>query len=77
MSAPTGSGKTLAYVLPIIEVNLIKFVKKKYIYLNLSKTLSPRVITRLRALIVLPTRDLVAQVRETLEVLSKGTGLKV
>lgn len=77
VSAPTGSGKTLAYVLPIIEVNLIKFVKKKYIYLNLSKTLSPRVITRLRALIVLPTRDLVAQVRETLEVLSKGTGLKV
>ena len=34
-------------------------------------------ITRLRALVVLPTRDLVAQVRETVEMLSRGTGLKV
>ena len=32
VSAPTGSGKTLAYVLPIIEVNLIRSVNKiKYI----------------------------------------------
>lgn len=45
--------------------------------MNPLKTLSSRVITRLRALIVLPTRDLVTQVRETIEVLSKGTGLKV
>ncbi|KAF9522065.1 P-loop containing nucleoside triphosphate hydrolase protein [Crepidotus variabilis] len=41
------------------------------------EVLSQRVVTRLRALIVLPTRDLVAQVRETIEVLSKGTNLKV
>ena len=40
------------------------------------KSLSSRIITRLRALIVLPTRDLVSQVRETIEVLSKGTKLK-
>ncbi len=39
--------------------------------------LSQRVITRLRALVVLPTRDLVAQVREAVEILSRGTGLKV
>lgn len=39
--------------------------------------LSKRVVTRLRALIVLPTRDLVVQVRETLEALAKGTGLMV
>lgn len=39
--------------------------------------LAQRVVTRLRALIVLPTRDLVVQVRETLEMLSKGTSLKV
>lgn len=39
--------------------------------------LAQRAVTRLRALIVLPTRDLVAQVRETLEMLSKGTNLKV
>ncbi|KAH9481475.1 ATP-dependent RNA helicase dbp6 [Psilocybe cubensis] len=45
--------------------------------LPIIETLSSRVVTRLRALIVLPTRDLVAQVRETIEVLSKGTKLKV
>ncbi|PFH53179.1 hypothetical protein AMATHDRAFT_138341 [Amanita thiersii Skay4041] len=39
--------------------------------------LSTRVITRLRALIILPTRDLVSQVRETLEAVSKGRGLKI
>jgi ATP-dependent RNA helicase DDX51/DBP6 len=31
----------------------------------------------LRALIVLPTRDLVNQVRETFETVAKGRGLKV
>ncbi|KAF8577584.1 ATP-dependent RNA helicase [Ramaria rubella] len=39
--------------------------------------LSTRIVTRLRALIVLPTRDLVAQVRETFEALCKGRGLKI
>ncbi|KAM6504343.1 P-loop containing nucleoside triphosphate hydrolase protein [Amanita muscaria] len=39
--------------------------------------LSSRVVTRLRALIVLPTRDLVTQVRETFELISKGRGLKI
>ncbi|KZP00427.1 DEAD-domain-containing protein [Calocera viscosa TUFC12733] len=39
--------------------------------------LSTRVVTRLRALVVLPTRDLVQQVRETMESLCKGTGLRV
>ncbi|KAJ3572548.1 hypothetical protein NP233_g3004 [Leucocoprinus birnbaumii] len=39
------------------------------------KTLA--MVTQLRALIVLPTRDLVMQVRETFEVLGKGRGLKV
>ncbi|KJA26267.1 hypothetical protein HYPSUDRAFT_133089 [Hypholoma sublateritium FD-334 SS-4] len=41
------------------------------------EALSSRIITRLRALIVLPTRDLVSQVRETMEALSKGTKLKI
>ncbi|ORY72933.1 P-loop containing nucleoside triphosphate hydrolase protein [Leucosporidium creatinivorum] len=41
------------------------------------ETLAPRVVTRLRALVLLPTRDLVAQVRETFEQFGKGTGLKV
>ncbi|KAJ3555698.1 hypothetical protein NM688_g2432 [Phlebia brevispora] len=39
--------------------------------------LSARVVTRLRALIVLPTRDLVTQVRETFEAVGKGRGLKI
>lgn len=43
----------------------------------LVQMLSHRVVTRLRALIILPTRDLVTQVRETLELLTRGTGLKI
>ncbi|TDL25649.1 DEAD-domain-containing protein [Rickenella mellea] len=39
--------------------------------------LSSRIVTRLRALVVLPTRDLVIQVQETFEALSKGRGLKI
>lgn len=39
--------------------------------------LSARTVTRLRALVVLPTRDLVLQVRETFEAVGKGRGLKV
>lgn len=41
------------------------------------EVLSKRIVTRLRALIVLPTRDLVTQVKETLEEISKGSGLTV
>lgn len=39
--------------------------------------LASRKLTKLRALIVLPTRDLVTQVRETFESIAKGRGLKV
>ncbi|KAI0041203.1 P-loop containing nucleoside triphosphate hydrolase protein [Auriscalpium vulgare] len=45
--------------------------------LPIIETLSARIVTRLRALIVLPTRDLVTQVRETFEEVGKGRGLKV
>ena len=41
------------------------------------QVLASRVVTRLRALVVLPTRDLVVQVRETFEAVAKGRGLKV
>ncbi|KAF9266507.1 DEAD-domain-containing protein [Marasmius fiardii PR-910] len=41
------------------------------------EVLSSRIVTRLRALVVLPTRDLVTQVRETFEAISKGRGLKI
>ncbi|KAH7909502.1 DEAD-domain-containing protein [Hygrophoropsis aurantiaca] len=39
--------------------------------------LSSRTVTHLRALVVLPTRDLVTQVRETFEAIGKGHGLKI
>ena len=45
--------------------------------LPIVEVLSSRVVTRLRALVVLPTRDLVVQVRETFEAVAKGRGLKV
>jgi ATP-dependent RNA helicase DDX51/DBP6 len=41
------------------------------------ETLATRIVTRLRALVVLPTRDLVAQVREAFEAVGKNRGLKV
>ncbi|CAO3583156.1 unnamed protein product [Absidia cylindrospora] len=39
--------------------------------------LSKRIVTRLRALVILPTRDLVVQVKETFDAFVKGTDLKV
>ncbi|KAG2147649.1 DEAD-domain-containing protein [Suillus clintonianus] len=45
--------------------------------LPIVEILSTRIVTHLRALIVLPTRDLVMQVRETLEAIAKGRGLKI
>ncbi|KAI9000568.1 DEAD-domain-containing protein [Trametes punicea] len=45
--------------------------------LPIVEVLSARVVTRLRALVVLPTRDLVVQVRETFEAVAKGRGLKI
>ena len=75
ISAPTGSGKTLAYVIPIVEV--VIFRSCYCIPLKFDQMLTTRVLTMLRALIVLPTRDLVAQVRETFESVAKGRGLKV
>ncbi|KII89763.1 hypothetical protein PLICRDRAFT_108662, partial [Plicaturopsis crispa FD-325 SS-3] len=45
--------------------------------LPITEILSARIVTRLRALIVLPTRDLVGQVRETFEAVGKGRGLKI
>ncbi|KAF9520837.1 hypothetical protein BS47DRAFT_1370315 [Hydnum rufescens UP504] len=45
--------------------------------LPILEVLSSRIVTRLRALVVLPTRDLVSQVRETFDVVCKGRGLKI
>ncbi|KAI9144038.1 P-loop containing nucleoside triphosphate hydrolase protein [Paraphysoderma sedebokerense] len=40
-------------------------------------SLSSRMVTRLRCLVILPTRDLVMQVKETFDLFVKGTNLKV
>ncbi|KAG0227018.1 P-loop containing nucleoside triphosphate hydrolase protein [Mortierella sp. GBAus27b] len=45
--------------------------------LPIIEILSQRVVTRLRALVVLPTRDLCIQVKETFETFIKGTDLKI
>ncbi|ORX76100.1 P-loop containing nucleoside triphosphate hydrolase protein [Anaeromyces robustus] len=45
--------------------------------LPIIETLSKRIIQRLRALIILPTRDLVAQVKETFNYFTRKTNLKV
>lgn len=62
IKAATGSGKTLAYVLPIIER-----IRQYY----------QSVIKMLRAIIVVPTRELVKQVRATLKMCTKGTKIRV
>ncbi|KAF9365249.1 ATP-dependent RNA helicase dbp6 [Mortierella sp. NVP85] len=45
--------------------------------LPIIEILSQRVVTRLRALIVLPTRDLCVQVKETFDMFVKGTDLRI
>ncbi|CCM04294.1 uncharacterized protein FIBRA_06465 [Fibroporia radiculosa] len=45
--------------------------------LPIVEILSTRIVVRLRALVVLPTRDLVTQVRETFEAIGRGRGLKI
>lgn len=60
--APTGSGKTLAYSLPLLQ--------------SLSSSDCP-MLHCLRALIVLPTRDLAVQVYDLLAALAPAVGLRV
>ncbi|KAK5128879.1 hypothetical protein LTR85_000212 [Meristemomyces frigidus] len=61
VSAATGSGKTIAYLLPMIEA-----LKR-----------SGHGTGRLKALVVVPTRELVAQVTAVAESLAKGSGIRV
>ncbi|MBE7181377.1 MAG: DEAD/DEAH box helicase, partial [Terriglobus roseus] len=61
IAAATGSGKTLAYTLPMVE--------------SIRGVGIPAI--RLRALVVVPTRELVAQVRAVAELCVQGTGLMV
>ncbi|CEL55719.1 ATP-dependent RNA helicase dbp6 OS=Schizosaccharomyces pombe (strain 972 / ATCC 24843) GN=dbp6 PE=2 SV=1 [Rhizoctonia solani AG-1 IB] len=43
----------------------------------ITEILSTRIVVRLRALVVLPTRELAVQVRETFDAVAKGRGLKI
>jgi len=62
IAAPTGSGKTLAYCLPLLQA--------------LAAGGEPAGFHALRALVVLPTRDLAAQVHRTLATLCPPLGLR-
>lgn len=62
VSAPTGSGKTLSFVLPV---------------LNSLASSSSAQVRRLRALVVLPSRDLATQVFQVFQRYSEGSHLKI
>lgn len=59
--APTGSGKTLAYLIPLLH----KF------------SLNPQKNSGIKCLIIAPTNELVTQIHQNLEALSKGLNLKL
>lgn len=61
--AQTGSGKTAAFTLPLLHR-----------LLDLNHPPKPR---HIRALILVPTRELAIQIRDALNVFTKGTSLKV
>lgn len=61
VSAPTGSGKTLAYLLPMVEA--------------LKQQVSGP--GKLKALVVVPTRELVQQVGTVAESLASGSGIRI
>ncbi|KNE67800.1 hypothetical protein AMAG_12522 [Allomyces macrogynus ATCC 38327] len=65
VSAPTGSGKTLSYVLPVVQA------------LAKGNDGNGRAVPRLRALMVVPTRDLVRQVYDTAAPFANTCGLRI
>ncbi|KAJ3113793.1 ATP-dependent RNA helicase dbp6 [Physocladia obscura] len=73
VSSATGSGKTLAYVLPILDY----LISNPATATTGQTTATARVIPRLRALIVVPTRDLAIQVKTTLEQIAKGSTVRI
>ncbi|TCD64285.1 ATP-dependent RNA helicase dbp6 [Steccherinum ochraceum] len=68
---PHGSPRDLCVSAPTGSGKTLAYV------VPIIEILSHRTVTRLRALVVLPTRDLVMQVRETFEAVGKGRGLKI
>ncbi|KAI9883422.1 MAG: hypothetical protein M1823_004818 [Watsoniomyces obsoletus] len=68
--APTGSGKTLAFMIPVLD-DLIR--QNRLMHDEDEKSES----TGTRALIVVPTKELVNQIVNEGRKLSKGTGIKI
>ena len=68
--APTGTGKTLAYGIPLADLLL----RHKPVHTG-GRRPDPR--TRLRALVLVPTRELAQQVAEEIRTLTRGSLLRV
>ena len=68
--APTGSGKTYAYALPVLDALLTTPPRRRR-----GQGIDPR--ERLRALVLVPTRELAQQVAKDLQLLVRGTVLRV
>lgn len=74
VSAPTGSGKTLSYAIPIINTLLRE--KQQMNCSDVGPT--PWYVNRrLKALVLLPSRELVIQVHDVFEKLCKGLDVRV
>ena len=74
VSAPTGSGKTLSYAIPIINT-LLK--EKQQMSCSDVESTQWYVNRRLKALVLLPSRELVVQVHDVFEKLCKGLDVRV
>lgn len=71
--APTGSGKTLSFVLPLLTA----LYNDNESSSNNNNTAGVRGLRRLRALVVLPGRDLAKQVHDVFVRYAKGSNLKI
>ena len=65
--APTGSGKTLAYLAPLINK----------IYRRRHQSANERSVRQIRAIVVAPTKELVAQIVNECRKVARGTGVRV
>eukprot|EP01138_Halocafeteria_seosinensis_P016351 gb/GECG01016682.1/.p1 GENE.gb/GECG01016682.1/~~gb/GECG01016682.1/.p1 ORF type:complete len:681 (+),score=104.31 gb/GECG01016682.1/:1-2043(+) len=70
--APTGSGKTAAFMIPLILFCLSQHVGK-----SAKKNSGKDFKRRLRALVLVPTRELASQIQEEGNRLAEGTGVKI